>query len=73
MDMGHINLKTNAELCIAFNKAGFEILEESKFGMYLPVLAKLGFGGMLQSIELFLLGSKFVFLLWTQAFILKKP
>jgi len=72
-DMGHINLKTNTQLCIALKKAGFEILEETKFGMYLPALAEFGFDGVLQSIEKFLLGRKLDFLLWTQAFILKKP
>jgi 2-polyprenyl-3-methyl-5-hydroxy-6-metoxy-1,4-benzoquinol methylase len=73
IEMGHINLKTNKELRIALINAGFEIIEESKFGLYFPILAEFGFDGTLKYFEKFLQRTKFDFLLWTQAFILRKP
>jgi 2-polyprenyl-3-methyl-5-hydroxy-6-metoxy-1,4-benzoquinol methylase len=71
---GHINLLTELELKRQLDVAGFEIIEQYKCGMYIPVIAEtLGqFGLRVERwIESKIRGTSLDWLLWTQCYILK--
>lgn len=76
-ELGHINLMTQGTLQDQIRDAGFVIEESDLFGFYLPVIAEFGgrpgarflqaTGSLIRHIPL-LRG-----LLWTQAYVLRKP
>jgi hypothetical protein len=76
-ELGHINLLTAPGLERQLRAAGFEPVEMTRFGFYLPVLAEFGgapgarliaAAGRVLSRAPLLRG-----LLWTQAWLLRKP
>lgn len=76
-ELGHINLLTAPALRRQLQDAGFEIVAHRRFGFYLPVIAEFGGAagwGLLRGLEnairpLPLLRG----LLWTQAYLLRRP
>jgi 2-polyprenyl-3-methyl-5-hydroxy-6-metoxy-1,4-benzoquinol methylase len=76
-ELGHINLLTAARLGRQFRAAGFEIVEQRRFGFYLPAVAEFGgkagarllggMAGLLRPVPI-LRG-----LLWTQGWVLRRP
>ncbi|MBU3549913.1 class I SAM-dependent methyltransferase [Polynucleobacter sp. MWH-Berg-3C6] len=76
LEMGHISLRTATELRTSIADCGFEFLSEDKFGLYLPFLAEFGgaWGGRrIATIERLIKSSPLNWVLWTQAYILRKP
>ena len=76
LESGHISLQTYAKLNSIINHAGFEVLEHNKFGLYIPLVAE--FGGVIGGRFLEFLGNALhrtplSWVLWTQAFVLRKP
>lgn len=76
LESGHISLKTYAELNAMINQVGFEVIEYEKFGLYIPLVAE--FGGTLGGRFLEFLGkalhkTSLSWMLWTQAYVLRKP
>ena len=75
-DLGHISLRTRAQLILEIDKAGFTILSREDMSFYLPVIAE--FGGewgkrVLQFCERQLKKSNVLRnLLWTQCYVLTK-
>ncbi|HLF18731.1 MAG TPA: class I SAM-dependent methyltransferase [Candidatus Omnitrophota bacterium] len=73
---GHINLKTQKQLMKEIRQAGFTIVEQYKCGFYLPLIAEfLGEAGLSleKGLEKTIRKTKFMdWLLWTQAYVLKK-
>lgn len=76
LETGHISLRSSAEFRGSLVKNGFEILEEEKFGLYIPLLAEFG-GGVggrfIETLERYFKDSFFNELFWTQAYILRRP
>ncbi len=76
-ELGHINLMTRATLQKQIRAAGLTIEQEEIFGFYLPVIAE--FGGrpgaiFLQTVGKILRNIPLLRqLLWTQAYVLRKP
>jgi SAM-dependent methyltransferase len=76
LEMGHISLRTATVLRTSIVDCGFEFLNEDKFGLYLPLLAEFGgaWGGRkIEAIEGLIKSSSLNWVLWTQAYILRKP
>jgi ubiquinone/menaquinone biosynthesis C-methylase UbiE len=73
LETGHISLRTYKQFTEALNNCGFEVLECNKFGLYLPIFAEMGGGRFIQFIEGYLHNTVFDWMLWTQAYILRKP
>jgi len=73
LETGHISLRSHKRFNRSIDSCGFEILVRTKFGLYIPILAELGGGKTIQLIEKYLHNSIFDWMLWTQAYILKKP
>lgn len=76
LETGHISLKTSGEFRKIVVENGFEILEEEKFGLYLPVVAEFGGaagGRLIEAIEHKLNNTVFDALFWTQAYVLRRP
>ncbi|WP_293941095.1 class I SAM-dependent methyltransferase [Sphingomonas sp.] len=75
--LGHINLLTADELGGQIRRAGFDVVDTSRFGFYLPVIAEFGGNGgavMLKLLDRTLAKAPFARgLLWTQAWVLRKP
>lgn len=75
--LGHINLLTADELGGQIRHAGFEVVKTSRFGFYLPVIAEFGGSGgakLLKLMDRSLAKTPFARgLLWTQAWVLRKP
>jgi 2-polyprenyl-3-methyl-5-hydroxy-6-metoxy-1,4-benzoquinol methylase len=75
-ELGHISLQTAAELQAKIRHAGFEVVEHECFAFYLPAIAE--FGGKLgqtalAAAEKLLRGVPGLrWLLWTQAYVLRK-
>lgn len=76
-ELGHINLLTRSRLMHQINQVGFEVLERTCFGFYLPGLAE--FGGQRGASILTAIGRAFGKtpilnnLIWTQAYVLRRP
>lgn len=76
-ELGHINLLTRGQLGRQLRAAGFDILEQDRFGFYLPIIAE--FGGKAGAALLQGLGRALNripilnHLIWTQAYVLRKP
>lgn len=75
-ELGHVNLLTRGALKAQISAAGFELVEEARCGLYIPVLAELG-GTAGQRVAAWvaerldrvpLLGG----LLWTQCYVLRR-
>lgn len=76
LETGHISLKSHKEFRQLLDDAGFTILEETKFGLYLPLIAEFAgdFGGrLIERFEKWLKQGILSNLFWTQAYVLKKP
>lgn len=75
-ELGHINLLTAAALKRQLAQAGLEIVEEKRFGFYLPIVAE--FGGeagrkLLVAAEAMLVRVPLIRgLIWTQAYVLRR-
>lgn len=76
-ELGHINLMTRGQLGDQIARAGFEVRKAQTFGMYLPVVAEFGGSPGWRILR----GMNAIFgrvpglknLLWTQAYILRRP
>lgn len=76
LETGHISLRTRGALKRAIAKAGFQILQRDTFGLYVPLLAEFGGhagGHAIERLEQRLSGTALDGLLWTQAYVLRKP
>ena len=76
LESGHISLKTYAELNAMINQVGFEVIDHDKFGLYIPIVAEFGgeFGGrLIEFLGKFLHKTPLNWMLWTQAYVLRKP
>lgn len=76
LETGHISLRTRGALGRAIAEAGFQILQHDTFGLYLPLLAEFGGqagGRAIERLERRLAGTMLDGLLWTQAYVLRKP
>lgn len=76
LETGHISLRSSVEFRGALIKNGFEILEEEKYGLYIPLLAEFGGGVGGRFIEGLERYFKYTFLnelFWTQAYVLRRP
>lgn len=75
-ELGHINVLSDRELMAQLQAVGFEVVECTKRALYLPVLAEVG-GRPGQAIAAFLerplRNSVLSGLLWTQAYVLRRP
>jgi 2-polyprenyl-3-methyl-5-hydroxy-6-metoxy-1,4-benzoquinol methylase len=76
-ELGHINLLTRAEFERQIRNAGFEIEQTDLMGLYIPVIAEIGgkFGANFQYRLSNIVRNIPVLknLLWTQAYVLRKP
>jgi SAM-dependent methyltransferase len=76
-ELGHINLLTAGQLRDQLARAGFEMIEQERFGFYIPLVAE--FGGrpgwaLLSAAEKLLRPVPVLRgLLWTQAYLLRRP
>lgn len=76
LESGHISLRSYGELNAAIVGCGFKVIEHQKIGLYVPILAE--FGGTIGGRVLEVLGrcirnSPLSWMLWTQAYVLRKP
>lgn len=73
---GHISLRSHRAFGKAIAAAGLEVQRHSKLGLYLPLLAEFGGeagGRWIARLETHLADSVVNGLLWTQAYVLRKP
>lgn len=73
---GHISLLSRSEFRALTAQTGLRVLEESVFGLYVPLLAEFGGaagGRWIETLERGLAGTRASGLLWTQAYVLRKP
>lgn len=73
LETGHISLRTQSAFQAAIAAAGFQIIRQERFGLYLPLLAE--FGGMrggrlIERLEARMYDSRWSWALWTQAYVL---
>lgn len=72
LEMGHINLLTEAEVREQLGEAGFTVLEHHKSGLYLPLIAEF-FGARALSasqwLEKKIRGAALSWMLWTQYYV----
>lgn len=76
LETGHISLRSYRAFCAALGAAGFEIVRQDRFGLYIPLLAEFGGeagGRAIEAMETSLRDTFLEGLLWTQAFVLRKP
>ncbi len=76
LETGHISLRSAGDFRAAINACGFQIIEQEKFGLYVPLLAEFGKdrgGRFIESLEKRLRNTSLDWLLWTQAYVLRKP
>lgn len=72
---GHISLRSKRAFQRAISTCGFNIVESTTFGLYVPVLAELGAdagGRLIERLERRIAGTPMAGLLWTQAYVLRK-
>jgi ubiquinone/menaquinone biosynthesis C-methylase UbiE len=73
---GHISLRSAAAFRRGIDNAGFEVFEQVRFGLYVPLVAEFGGargGRLLERLESGLAASALNQLFWTQAYVLRKP
>ena len=73
---GHISLRSAPDFRRAIAQAGFDVVEQEKFALYVPVLAEFGsnWGGrLIEWLEARLHGTPLDHAFWTQAYVLCKP
>ncbi len=76
LETGHINLMTESVVRRQLSNAGFNVVENYKTGLYLPLIAEMtGQSGLKfqQSLEKRLRGGLMDWLLWTQYYVCQKP
>lgn len=76
LKMGHISLRSYHELSATIADCGFRVIEHTKFGLYIPVVAEFGgdLGGRaIEALERHICDSSLNWALWTQAYVLQKP
>ncbi len=76
LETGHISLHSARTFRTLIGKLGFEVVEESRFGLYVPIVAECGgnIGGRaIEALEKRMGGTSFRWMLWTQAYVLRKP
>lgn len=76
LETGHISLRSGTQFRRALIENGFEVVEETKFGLYIPLLAEFGgsFGGKLIEIAENISKKTILnHLFWTQAYVIRKP
>jgi 2-polyprenyl-3-methyl-5-hydroxy-6-metoxy-1,4-benzoquinol methylase len=76
LETGHISLRTARAFRAGIAAAGFDVVQQKKFGLYVPLLAEFAgsWGGhAIESLERRLAASSADWLLWTQAYVLRKP
>ncbi|MDH6154050.1 2-polyprenyl-3-methyl-5-hydroxy-6-metoxy-1,4-benzoquinol methylase [Polynucleobacter sphagniphilus] len=71
-ELGHISLLTSNSLHKIILESGFEVLEQKKLGLYLPLIAELGFDKFIVEIEKLLSHVHITWPLWTQCYVLRK-
>lgn len=74
LETGHISLLSENEFITAAQSCGFKIIESKKFGLYVPFIAEFTGehgGRFIEWLEL-RLPKNLSFMLWTQAYILRK-
>lgn len=73
---GHISLRTRRAFKRLIEAAGLRVMEESVFGLYLPLIAEFGGeagGRWIATLEPRLADTRLSGLLWTQAYVLRRP
>ncbi len=76
LDAGHISLRSFHAFSTAVESCGFEVVKIDRFGLYVPLLAEFGGasgGRAIEAIERPMRNSVLSWLLWTQAYVLRKP
>jgi 2-polyprenyl-3-methyl-5-hydroxy-6-metoxy-1,4-benzoquinol methylase len=75
-ELGHISLRSAKQIQDVINTNGFEVVATDKFGFYLPFIAEFGGqqgGRLIERFERAIKNTPFDGLLWTQAYVLRKP
>ncbi|WP_265587326.1 class I SAM-dependent methyltransferase [Sphingomicrobium arenosum] len=76
-ELGHINLLTAGQLRAQIDRAGFEVVDQKRFGFYLPLIAEAGGkpgAKLLKALDKALAKLPVLRgLLWTQGYVLRKP
>lgn len=76
LETGHISLRSGKTFVGNLKACGFQILEQERFGLYVPLIAEFGGaagGRLLEVLEKHLQKGAWKGLLWTQAYVLRKP
>lgn len=76
LETGHISLCSARRFQSLLRECGLQVVEESKFGLYVPLVAELGGnagGRMIAALEARMGRPVFDWMLWTQAYVLRKP
>jgi SAM-dependent methyltransferase len=76
LETGHISLRSGTAFGASLKNCGFQTLEHECFGLYLPLVAEFGgeMGGrLLETLEKYMRKGRLSGLLWTQAYVLRKP
>jgi len=75
-ELGHVSLRSAKQIRDVIDANGFEVLAADKFGLYLPLIAEFGGqqgGRLIEKLERAIKNTPFDGLLWTQAYVLRKP
>ena len=75
-ELGHISLRSAGQMKNAIKRNSFEVLKAEKLGLYIPLLAEfagLTGGQLIESLESAIKNTPLNGLLWTQAYVLRKP
>lgn len=75
LETGHVSLRTSRAFRTALGHAGFRVLRQARFGLYLPLVAEFGGeagGRAIAALEERLLDTRLDWMLWTQAYVLQK-
>ena len=75
-ELGHVSLRSAKQIREVIDANGFEVVAADKFGLYLPLLAEFGGkqgGRLIEMLEKRLKNTALDGLLWTQAYVLRKP
>ncbi|MES2786773.1 MAG: methyltransferase domain-containing protein [Pseudomonadota bacterium] len=73
---GHISLRSSRQFREMIRDSGMRVIEQSVFGLYLPLIAEFGGGRggrWIENLEHAIADTRLAGLLWTQAYILRKP
>lgn len=75
LETGHISLRSGDKFLGSLKNSGFRIVEQEKFGLYVPLVAEFGgkYGGLfLEWLEKGMSRRFLAGLLWTQAYVVRK-